>query len=273
MKWKWQMDLYWFEQRMGDVPEGEEWLSPGEVAHLRSLRFPRRRADWLLGRWTAKIAVSTLHGLRAEPDALSAIEIRSAPSGAPEVFFMNAPLAVLISLSHRSGIAACALAWAGSSLGCDLETVEPHGDTFPADYFTPEEQALVTEAPTKADGLCFVSLLWSAKESALKLLGEGLRIDTRCVVVKLPRAHEDERNLPRPCFCAATIPQRTDWSPLQVCYMGRETFCGWWSQTGKLLRTVLTVPAPGPPIVLCESLRPFLKSPAVASAGPVSLQE
>lgn len=256
------MDVYWFEQSMGDVPEGEEWLSSREAAHLRSLRFPKRRVDWLLGRWTAKIAISALHGLRAEPDALSAIEIRSAPSGAPEVFFMNAPLAVLISLSHRVGIAACALGWSGSSLGCDLETIEPHGDAFPADYFTAEEQALVTEAATKTDALRFVNLLWSAKESALKLLGEGLRIDTRRVVVKLPRAHEDERNLPRPCFCAATIPERADWSPLQVCYMDREIFCGWWSQTGKLLRTMLAVPPPDPPIFQCESLRPFLKHQA-----------
>jgi 4'-phosphopantetheinyl transferase len=60
--------------------------------------------------------------------------------------------------------------------------VEPRSDAFVHDWFTPAERALVEHAaPT--DRLVVTSLVWSAKESALKALREGLRLDTRDVVV------------------------------------------------------------------------------------------
>ena len=34
--------------------EGLDFLSPLELERLAGLRFERRRAEWLLGRWTAK---------------------------------------------------------------------------------------------------------------------------------------------------------------------------------------------------------------------------
>ena len=67
-------------------------------------------------------------------------------------------------------------------MGCDLEMIEPRSDAFVADYFTVEEQALVARA-SAADRSRLLALLWSAKESALKALRAGLRLDTRCVIV------------------------------------------------------------------------------------------
>jgi 4'-phosphopantetheinyl transferase len=74
------MDLYWFEQSLANVPQRETWLSAREADYSRNLRFPKRRADWLLGRWTAKNAVAAFLDIPAEPLALSDIEIRSALS-------------------------------------------------------------------------------------------------------------------------------------------------------------------------------------------------
>ena len=144
--------------------------------------MPKRRADWRLGRWTAKRALSVYLDVPAHPHVFRKMEIRAAPSGAPEAFFDSQPAAVTISLSHRAGIAVCAVAMSGVKMGCDLEIVEPRSDAFVADYFTLEEQALIAHA-SAADRHRLLALLWSGKESALKALHEGLRLDTRSVVV------------------------------------------------------------------------------------------
>jgi 4'-phosphopantetheinyl transferase len=247
------MDLYWFEQSLANVPQGEAWLSAREADLSRNLRFPKRRADWLLGRWTAKNAVAVFLDIPAEPLALSDIEIRSALSGAPEVFLGNEPAPVSISLSHRAGVGACALAPSCVLLGCDLEAVEFHGDAFAADYFTVEEQALVAKFEPQGR-LRLLALLWSAKESALKLLREGLRFDTRDVVVsfleKEFQTGNQENSAQRECISIQTSSKYSCWSPLQACHANAQIFYGWWSQTGDLLRTVLAAPPADPPIAL-----------------------
>ena len=176
------MNVYWLEQTEADLPAENGWLSASEVARLNSFCFAKRRADWRLGRWTAKRAVAAYLNAPNRPPALASIEIRPAPSGAPEVFVADQPADFTISLSHRGGVAACAVSRFGVLLGCDLELVEPRSEAFIADYFTPEEQALVAQADT-ADRFPLCALLWSAKESALKALRTGLRVDTRSVIV------------------------------------------------------------------------------------------
>ena len=180
---------YWLEQSEADLPAGNDWLSASEVERLNAMRFPKRRADWRLGRWTAKRAVSAYLNMLGDHQALPNIEIRPAASGAPEAFIADRPASAAISLSHCNGNALCAVAPFGTALGCDLELVEPRSDAFVADYFTAEEQELVAQA-SAADRSFFSTLLWSAKESALKALHEGLRLDTRSVTVSLP----DSRN-------------------------------------------------------------------------------
>ena len=108
------MNAYWLEQTEADVPAENDWLSANETVCLNGMRFPKRRADWRLGRWTAKRALSVSLDVPAHTMAFKKIEIRAAASGAPEVFFDNQPAAVTISLSHRAGIAACADAKAGT---------------------------------------------------------------------------------------------------------------------------------------------------------------
>ena len=216
-------EVGWFEQSAADLPAEDAWLSAGEAARLARLRFPKRRADWRLGRWTAKRAVALCCNLPADAKTLSRLEIRAAPDGAPEVFFENRPGGVSISLSHRDGFAACAVAPPVTELGCDLELIEPRSDAFVADYFTVEEQALVSAtAPDLRPRL--VTLLWSAKESALKALRSGLRLDTRCVTVQ-PPAEEPGKQ----------------WHALQARHADGRSFDGWWCADGKFVRTVVAL--------------------------------
>jgi len=246
------MDVFWLEQGEADLPAGNDWLSAGEVDRLNTMRVPKRRADWRLGRWTAKRALSAYLNLPGDHQALTNIEIRPAASGAPEVFIANRPATVAISLSHCNGSALCTVAPSGTALGCDLELVEPRSDAFVADYFTAEEQALVAQA-SAADSSCLATLLWSAKESALKALHEGLRLDTRSVTVSLPEGSatpkpDEETHAANP---ASALGQCCSaWRPLEVRCTRGEVFRGWWQQTGRLLRTLVAAPDPSSPIVL-----------------------
>lgn len=240
--------VYWLEQTEADVPPDDNWLGASEAACLNNLRIPKRRADWRLGRWTAKRAVSICLNTPGDPKTLAGIKIRPAATGAPEVFLDNQPAAVAISLSHSNGTALCAVAPSGTELGCDLEAIESRSDAFIADYFTSEEQALIARAPA-LERWGLLALLWSAKESALKALSEGLRLDTRSVTVSLlesapPSAPDAEETAP-------TFTQsRSIWHPLEVHCISGQVFQGWWGQTGNLLQTVVAAPAPARPILL-----------------------
>jgi len=239
------MNVYWLEQTEADVPANNDWLSAREAVCLNAMRFAKRRADWRLGRWTAKCALSVILDMPAYP-LFRKIEIRAAPSGAPEVLVDSQPAAVTISLSHRAGIAACAVAISSVKMGCDLEMIEPRSDAFVADYFTLEEQALFAHASApERDRL--LALLWSGKESALKALREGLRLDTRSVIV-IP--------------CAASF-ELNGWSELRVRYTGGrdaggrysgdrhsgdQVFHGWWQHADGIVRTVVGAPPPHSPL-------------------------
>jgi|SRR5271167_838861 len=237
------MNVYWLEQTEADVPAENDWLSANEAVCLDAMLFPKRRADWRLGRWTAKCALSVTLDVPAHPQAFRKIEIRPAQSGAPEAFFGDVPAPVTISLSHRSGIAICAVAnhdaeTSSLEIGCDLEMVEPRSDAFVADYFTVEEQALLARS-SASDRNRLLALIWSGKESALKALRTGLRLDTRSVIVSPSVASSDVNG----------------WSPLCVRYTGADSiggqvFHGWWQHADNIVRTVVAAPPPDPPIPL-----------------------
>src|SRR5258708_2012279 len=140
-------EVYWLLQSEADMPAENDWLSTDEAACLNRLRFAKRRADWRLGRWTAKLAVSLYLSEPSHTQTLANIEIRPAPSGAPEVFIANQPAAITISLSHSSGVAVCTVAPYPIALGCDVETIEVRSDSFASDYLTAEEQELVARSP------------------------------------------------------------------------------------------------------------------------------
>ncbi|MBZ5498157.1 MAG: 4'-phosphopantetheinyl transferase superfamily protein [Acidobacteriia bacterium] len=213
--------VYFLTQTLADMAANEGWLTAGERARAARLRFPKRHSDWLLGRWTAKQALRSLmiQTGRDAPD-YRAIELRTAPDGAPEAFWGDLPAPVSLALSHSNGRGLCVLARAGIALGCDLEEVQLREVAFLEDYFCDEEKLLMKNAPSGEQPL-LATLIWSAKESALKCLREGLRRDTRSVLVDL----------------AGDV--RPGWSPLSVrCPELSQHFHGWWRGTGGCVQTV-----------------------------------
>jgi 4'-phosphopantetheinyl transferase len=245
------MDVYWLEQTESDVPPGHEWLSGNEDILLAGLHIAQRRADWRLGRWTAKCAVAAYLKLRVPPAGMAEIEISARPSGAPQAMLAAGPAPAEISLSHRGGIAMCAVVGPDAAIGCDLEIVETHSPAFIRDYFTDEEQMEIVRAPASHQR-SLVAALWSAKESALKVLQEGLRLDTRSVSVHL-RGWADEVDR---------------WYPLQVDCVHGEVFHGWWQRAENLVRTMVARPQPAMPILLPRLSFAGRRMDAQAGAAP-----
>ncbi len=243
------MNIYWLEQTESDVPAENEWLSANEKLLLAGMRIAKRRADWRLGRWTAKHATATCLNLPTHLPDLTNIEIRAASSGAPEVFLHDQPADVAISLSHSSGTALCTFAPLGASFGCDLETIEPRSAAFAADYFTVNEKALITRTSPDEWPL-LITLLWSAKESALKALRVGLRLDARCMCVShidaWPQSSRETGQVLDPISHVST--NLDGWRPIRVRYSGGQVFGGWWRSQDRLMRTLVSKLPPCTPV-------------------------
>ena len=74
----------WLSQGEALVPKDDlSWLSARERERLATMRYTKRRGEYLLGRWTAKLALAAVEGMPTEPSALAALEVEPAPDGAP----------------------------------------------------------------------------------------------------------------------------------------------------------------------------------------------
>jgi 4'-phosphopantetheinyl transferase len=220
--------LRWLALGEQHVPPGREWLSPLEADRAAGMRFAKRRNDFLVSRWTAKQALAyALHPAAADPHR---VEVRPAPTGAPVAFVAGDPAPCSISLTDRAGWAVCLIGPPDRLVGCDLELVEERTPAFVADWFTPAERAVVAAHETDHDLLA--NLIWSAKESALKVLQTGLRRDTRTVEVTL---HDE---------------QVGEWRALTVEAVEGAVFPGWWCRHGDFLLTVAADAPLAPPASL-----------------------
>jgi phosphopantetheinyl transferase len=115
----------------------------------------------------------------------ASISVLNRPSGEPFVLLEGkGEWGWPISISHRSelGLASAPLD-AGRAIGADLETVEPRDPALVRQFFTDGEAALVAAAGPALDEV--VARIWSAKEAVSKVLGLGLRLDTRELEVSL----------------------------------------------------------------------------------------
>ena len=142
--------IYWNFQEMNCLPENLTWLSENEQLFLSKLRFPKRRQEWLLGRWTAKNLMIKVHPLcnAIKPDNIS---IHKSENGSPFATLHEKKLKGILSITHRESLAVAA--WCDQpqiKIGIDLEAIEPKEDSFINDFFTTIEVNQVAAVPSKS---------------------------------------------------------------------------------------------------------------------------
>jgi 4'-phosphopantetheinyl transferase len=216
----------WVTASAADVPGDDAWLGAAERRVLAGLQVEKRRADWRLGRWTAKRAVAATCPITAER-----VEILAAADGAPQAWLDGARLPLSLSLSHRAGRGLAVVAADPSAVGCDLELVEPRSPAFVRDWLADSERALLA-ARGGIEHARLANLLWAAKEAAAKVRREGLRLDVRRARVRLDTAS----------------PAAGDgWSPLRVDWPDAQPTRGWWRAEPGWVIVIAGEPAPEPP--------------------------
>lgn len=225
-----------------EIPTAESWLTRAEVTRAEGLRFTKRRTEYYLRRWVCKQAVVAATGMPNDLGTLARVEVANHPSGAPYIQVDGAPSPLEVSLSDRAGWAVCVVTDQHTTVGCDLEIVEPRSAGFVADFLTPLEQEYVASRP-QDDRQAAANVIWSAKESALKVLRTGLRRDTRSVEVSLaPAAGDDGR---------AAVGA---WARLEVRTAEGGLIPGWWRRDGVFLVTVAAERPLPPPTSMVGSV-------------------
>jgi 4'-phosphopantetheinyl transferase len=222
-------DVTLVRRALADVPADDDWLTDRERAVLAGLRFEKRRADWRLGRFTAKHAVASFCGV--EPHAIAII---ADDDGAPHALGIDGSLPASISITHRDGVAVCAVGEAGVALGCDLELVEARPAVFAGDWFTAVERARVDATPASRRDHA-TTLVWATKEAAMKARHDGLRVATQQVVVEAV----DE-----------IAPAGSAWRPLRLRWeaLPPARLHGWWTDLDRFVLAVVADPPPSPPV-------------------------
>ena len=164
--------IYISYKTLEEVPNELIWLHPQELLVYGKFKIQKRKNDWLLGRWTAKSLFSSNFDINL---SLKQIEIRANTNRAPDIFVNNRLLQWVVSISHSHSRSLCALANQGEGIGCDIEKIEQRNPSFIRDYYTAKEKEYINHYRNQ-DQINFVNLLWSAKESVMKVLRLGLSI-------------------------------------------------------------------------------------------------
>ena len=229
----------WLARGEHELPGDTGWLTPREAARAAGMRFTKRRREYLLRRWVGKQAVAAATGVPTAIPDLARIEVANHASGAPYVLLDGKPAGLDVSLTDRAGWAVCILGPDLTRVACDLEIVESRSRGFVTDFLTDAEQDYVAARAAGEAHDVAANLLWSAKESALKVLRTGLRRDTRTVEVIVGE--------PDPAV---------HWGSLTMATAEGATLSGWWRREGVFLLTIAAAcPLPPPePLTGCAQL-------------------
>lgn len=223
--------LTWASAGLDDVPAQGDWMDDTLALRLETMRYTKRHSEAMLARWTAKMAIAKTLELPTDTASLSRVTVRNAPDGAPEAYVDGVPIDAVIAMTDRADWSVCMVLRDGGRVGCDLELAETRSPAFVDDYLTAAERESVARS---TDIAVTANAIWSAKESALKVLRTGLRRDTRTVEVTL---HGDGAE---------------SWHALSVADQGGKVFPGWWTRYGDFLLTCATAGSTTEPVPLEE---------------------
>jgi len=98
-----ELATWWLARGEDQLPAAADWLSAAERSRFGTFRYTKRRTDFMLSRWTLKLAVAKARGWPDDPAVLARIEGRTAPSGAPLLYIDGQPADNGVSRTVRAG--------------------------------------------------------------------------------------------------------------------------------------------------------------------------
>lgn len=140
---------------------GLDWLSEAEQARLSAMTAPRRRAQFIAGRWLARQCLAARAGGNWRDYALSAPD-----DGAPQVLAAPVPGHGYFSLSHSGDWLACAVS--PQPVGVDVECSDRARDFQALNEWMHEPVALRDAPVHPPDQQAWFYAQWTLKEAWLK---------------------------------------------------------------------------------------------------------
>jgi 4'-phosphopantetheinyl transferase len=147
--------------------ETEKFLHPEEQEYFNMLKFEKRKKSYLMGRYTAKKAISAF----ANEQNLENILIQQGVFNQPVttcLFKQN----IQVSITHCDDLGAAIAFPEALPMGIDIEKIDPCRNDVIASQMTVDEKELMKISPYTPDA--DLTLLWTAKESISKILKTGL---------------------------------------------------------------------------------------------------
>lgn len=146
-------------------------LHSDEITYLNSLKFDRRKSSYLLGRISAKNALSKIIPTKA---AMNSFKVGFGVFQFPVIEHLPCS-GFQVSITHCDTIGISMAYPEAHPMGVDIEKINPEKVGSMINMFTKEEITLTNSfLNDKASGH---TLLWTVKESLSKILKTGMMID------------------------------------------------------------------------------------------------
>lgn len=147
-------------------------LSPAELARFEAFAMPKKKLQWLAGRYAVKTALLKNIRLREHFPDLNRLDVLSSENSVP--YLVQFP-ALRISITHSFPY--CIGVVFNGAVGVDLERVIELSGSLIKHYFHPNEIKKLAEYEQAADYHGQAVLYWTRKEAVSKLLKLGLKMD------------------------------------------------------------------------------------------------
>ncbi|WP_411883750.1 4'-phosphopantetheinyl transferase family protein [Polaromonas sp. YR568] len=146
---------------------GLDWLSEAEQERLAAMTAPRRRTQFIAGRWLARRCLAARAGGRWQDYTLSAPD-----DGAPQVLAAPVPGHWYFSLSHSGDWLACAVS--PQAVGVDVECSDRPRDFQALNEWMHEPDALQGGPVDPQEQQAWFYAQWTLKEAWLKQVSSAV---------------------------------------------------------------------------------------------------
>ncbi len=149
--------------------EGDVWLDDAERRRAAGFKLDAVRREYVSARRLQRVSLSRCAAVDPAEWRFAA-----APGGRPEISAPAAFQRLRFSVTHTSGLIACAVAW-DVPVGVDAEALERpvEAEALASRFFAAEETAALLALPTSLRKRRFLEH-WTLKEACFKALGTGL---------------------------------------------------------------------------------------------------